>query len=245
MRYPVEIKVNVAGPVQDALTILGLDGGAERRIWFLEDVTPGLDPSLPLLNAGVVLRVRSGTSADSTVKLRPCRLTQLTPDWTEDFQDKDGDEFEYRVEEDWAGPRRSLAASAVQDLDPGLVTAVTDDEANPETLFGKKQRRFLRDCADLRINLDALALLGPVRATKWKNIAIGDFETNLERWQAGTLDFLELSIRVKDDPEPQQRGFEGAVRDLGLVIDDDREPKTRRVLAELARTTPPIETQDR
>ena len=78
MRYPVEIKVNVAGPVQDALTILGLNGGDERRIWFLEDLTPGLDPALPLLNAGVILRVRSDTSADSTVKLRPCRRTQLT-----------------------------------------------------------------------------------------------------------------------------------------------------------------------
>lgn len=40
MGYPVEIKVNVAGPVQDALTALGLDGGSQRRIWFFEDLTP-------------------------------------------------------------------------------------------------------------------------------------------------------------------------------------------------------------
>jgi hypothetical protein len=243
MRYPVEIKVNVAAPVQDALTILGLDGGDERRIWFLEDLTPGLDPALPLLNAGVILRVRSDTSADSTVKLRPCRRTQLTDDWTEDIQDED--EFEYRVEEDWAGPRRSLAASAVQDLDPGLVTAVTEDEADPETLFGKRQRRFLSDCADLRISLDAVTALGPVRAKKWKDIAIGDFEANVERWQAGDLDFLELSIRVEDDAEQQQRDFEAAIQNLGLAIDDNSASKTRRVLAELTRTTPPLGAQNR
>lgn len=246
MRDPVEIKVNVAGEVQGALTTLGLDGGAERRIWFLEDLTPGLDPALPLLNAGVILRVRSGTSADSTVKLRPCHRTQLTADWTEDFQDEDedGNEFEYRIEEDWTGPRRSLAASAVQDLDPGLVTAVTEDEADPSSLFSKRQRRFLRDCADLRIPLDAVTPLGPVRARKWKDVALGDFEANAERWQAGPLDFLEVSIRVDDDPEQQQQDFEAAIRNLGLTIDDDPESKTRRVLAELARTTSPTESQD-
>ncbi len=241
MRYPVEIKVNVAGEVQDALATLGLDGGSERLVWFLEDLTPGLDPALPLLNAGVVLRVRSGTSADSTVKLRPCRRTQLTADWTDDFQDEDKDEneFEYRIEEDWAGPRRSLAASAVQDLDPELVIAVTAADTDPGALFGKKQRGFLRECADLRIALDALTALGPVRARKWKNITLGDFEVNIERWQAGTLDFLELSIRVEDDADQQQRRFEAAVRGLGLPVDDDPESKTRRVLAELARTGPP------
>lgn len=32
MEYPVEIKVNVAGPVADALAALNLDGGSDRRI---------------------------------------------------------------------------------------------------------------------------------------------------------------------------------------------------------------------
>jgi hypothetical protein len=163
MGYPVEIKVNVAGPVQDALAALHLDGGSEHRIWFLEDVTPGLDPALPLLSAGIILRVRSGKFDDSTVKLRPCRRTQLTPEWVEAFED-DG-KFEYRVEEDWSGERRCLAASAVRELDPGLVAAA---ETDPGALFGKKQRNFLGDCADLRINLDAVVPVGPIRATKWK-----------------------------------------------------------------------------
>jgi hypothetical protein len=237
MGYPVEIKVNVAAPVQDALAALGLDEGKERNIWFLEDLTPGSVPPLPLLSAGVILRVRSGKTGDSTVKLRPCRRTQLTDDWAEAFQE--GDFVEYRVEADWTGGRRSLAASAVSDLDPGTVAAATTAQTGPGTLFGTKQRKFLRDCADLRINLDAVTPLGPVRATKWKDIALGGFEANIERWQAGTLDLLELSIRAESDAEQHQRGFEAAVRDLGLRLDDDSESKTRRVLAELARIAPP------
>lgn len=117
-------------------------------------------------------------------------------------------------------------------------------QTDPGTLFDKKQRDVLGDCADLRINLHAVTPLGPVRATKWKNIAIGDFETNLEWWQAGTLDFLELSIRVDTDAEQQQRRFEAAVGSLGLPIDDNPESKTRRVLAELSRTALPTGTHN-
>ena len=47
--------------------------------------SPGLEPALPLPlplpAAGVVLRRRSGESDESTIKLRPCRRTQLTPEW--------------------------------------------------------------------------------------------------------------------------------------------------------------------
>jgi hypothetical protein len=232
MKYPVEIKVNVAGPVADALAALDLDGGSDRRIWFLEDLTPGLPP-LPLYNAGVVLRLRSGKSDDSTVKLRPCRRTQLTPGWADGF--KGGNRFEYRVEADWAGPRRSLAASAVLELDSGLIDAVAVEGADPDILFNGKQQEFIRDCADLRIALGGLTPLGPVWAMKWKNITVGEFGTNIERWTAGNLDFLEVSYRSESGAEQQQLRLEAALRALGVAIDDDRESKTRRVLAELAR----------
>jgi hypothetical protein len=231
MEYPVEIKVNVAGQVPDALAALDLGGGTDRRIWFLEDLTPGV-PSLPLYSAGVVLRLRSGNSEESTVKLRPCRRTQLTPEWADGF--KSGNRFEYRVEADWAGPRRSLAASAVLELDSGLIHAVAEG-ADAGILFNGKQQDFIRDCADLRITLGGLTPLGPVRAMKWKNIPVGEFGTNIERWTAGDLDFLEVSYRTESGAAQEQLRLEAAVRALGVAIDDDRESKTRRVLAELAR----------
>ncbi len=140
MNYPFEIKVTVARPVADALVALDLDGGSQRRIWFLEDLTPGLEPPLPLLSAGLALRLRTGKSGNPTVKLRPCRRTQLPPEWVEGFQA--GNDFEYRVEADLARQRRTLAASAVLELEPGLIGAVIVETADIGTLFDGKQRDF-------------------------------------------------------------------------------------------------------
>lgn len=108
------------------------------------------------------------------------------------------------------------------------------ERADIGTLFDGKQRDFLRECVDLRIALGGLAPLGPVQATKWKNVMVGGFDTNIERWTTADLDFLELSIRSESGAEQQQLGFEAAVRALGLAI-DEQEPKTRRVLTKLAR----------
>lgn len=33
----VEVKVNIMGDVDDALSRLGLSGGKPRRVWFLDD----------------------------------------------------------------------------------------------------------------------------------------------------------------------------------------------------------------
>lgn len=181
----------------------------------------------------MVLRLRSGKSEDSTVKLRPCRRTQLTPGWADGF--KGGNKFECRVEADWAGPRRALAASAVLEMESGLIDAVALERADAGILFNGKQQEFIRDCADLRIALGGLTPLGPVRATRWKNITVGEFGTDIEWWAAGDFDFLEASYRSESGAEQQQLRLEAAVRAPGLMIDDDRGSKSRRVLAELAR----------
>lgn len=232
INYTVEIKINLARSVADALTALGLDGGSQRQIWFLEDLTPGLEPALPLLAAGVVLRLRSGEADESTVKLRPCRRTQLTPEWANRVHT--GNNFKYRVEADWTGQRRTLAASAVLELGRGLIDAVTLEGADPDILFDGQQQRLLRTCGNLRIAFAGLTPLGPVMATKWKNVAVGGLETNLERWTVGTLDFLEVSIRSESRAEQQQLQLEAALRAHGLTIGESRESKTWRVLAEHA-----------
>lgn len=233
MESPVEIKVNLAGSVADAVSALNLGGGSKRRIWFLEDLTPGLEPPLPLLSAGVSLRLRSGKSDDSTVKLRPCRRTQLTPEWADDFHR--GERFTYRVEADWTGPRRSLAASAVHEVESGLINSVILEGQDAAILFDRNQQEFLRECGDLRIALAGLVPLGPIQARKWNDIEIGQFDTNIERWTLGDLDFLEVSIRSESGAEQHQLRLEAAIRALGLSIDDNSESKTRRILAGLAR----------
>jgi hypothetical protein len=228
----VEIKVSLAGSrVDQALEALGLGDGQPRSISFLEDATVGVE--LPLLGQGIVLRVRrTGDEEDSTVKLRPCRRSQLTTEWT---SEEEGDGWRLRVEEDWAATRRSLATSCVSDLTEGRIDAVRAGTAPVRRLFGEGQRRFLRECAGMRIELDALTLLPAVAATRWEDVRVGDVdEVVVERWTLDDLDFLELSIRKKSVEKAQsaQRKLEQELADRGLERDDDTS-KTERVLRHL------------
>ena len=74
----------------------------------------------------------------------------------------------------------------------------------------------------------------------------GCLDVDLEAWSVAGLEFLEASIRVKpkdsDDAEEfaaraerKQRKLEDAIRERGVVLSEDPEPKTRRVLTALAR----------
>lgn len=235
---PVEIKATVAGAVPAGLDALGIAGGSRRDIWFLEDLTPGLPSVTPMLAAGIIFRLRADDDSDddSTVKLRPCRRSQLAPGWTSKREDDDG---EYRVEADWCGQRRVLAASYVVSLEPGrLVEAVSAPGADLSKVFCRRQQDFLADCADLRIALTGLTPLGPVAATRWKNLDLGDFEVDAERWVVGDLDFLELSIRVRPgegDPVERQAAFEELIRSRGLAVADVPATKTAQVLEQLVK----------
>jgi hypothetical protein len=230
----VEIKVSLAGSrLDEALDALGLgDGGQQRSVSFLEDATVGAE--LPLLRQGIVLRVRqtAGEDDDSTVKLRPCRRSQLTQEW---LGEEDGDGWRLRVEEDWAATRRSLAASCVSDLPEGRIDAVRAGTAPVRRLFSEGQRRFLGECAGMRIDLDELTLLPAVAATRWEDVRVGDVdEVVVERWTLAGLDFLELSVRKKavEKAQTAQRKLERELADRDLERDDDTS-KTERVLRHL------------
>jgi hypothetical protein len=232
---PVEIKVTLSGQVPDALSILHLEEGTPWNIWFLDDLTPGIKSPLPLLKASTIVRLRSSKNkADSTLKLRPCRHSQLTSKW----EKSSADGKKYRLEQDWAGERRALAASAVQALDPELVETAISGDSDISTLFSDHQKSFLADCADLRVAFAGLTTLGPVTAMKWKGTRIGDFDAdvNAERWTVGNFDFLELSIRTEADAGKQQKRFDDAVRQQGLSVTTDQESKTDTVMTYLAQT---------
>ena len=99
----VEIKATLTGTdVDRAVAALPLADAKTWRIVFCEDVTGGVAPVTPLLEIGVILRVRgkSGSKGDSTVKLRPCRWSQLTADF---FANAESDDSELKIEADWAG----------------------------------------------------------------------------------------------------------------------------------------------
>lgn len=258
---PTEIKITIGGAVDtgstgevdNALRTLGLDDGDRRWVWFLEDLTPGVT-ALPLLSAGVIVRLRlnprnnAPDEADSAIKLRPARRSQLLPPWHGPHQDDDG---KYRIEADWAGRKRVLAASCVADVPPEHVpvpyeqaTGDSGDDGgrwSPEAAFSSAQHDFLRTCTRLPVALGGLTCLGPVQARRWKNISLHlprgtGKEVVAERWTVGELDFLELSVRVDagGDARAAQTGFEAAVRAAGLHFPEEQETKTRRVLQYLA-----------
>jgi len=231
----VEIKVSLSDrQVARALEVLELGGnGQPRRIGFVEDTTVGVE--LPMFRQGVVLRVRQTEDEDddATVKLRPCRRSQLAESW---LGAEKGDGWKFRVEEDWAGPRRALAASCVADLPPRRIAAAWEGKEPVGRLFNAGQWRFLSDCAGMPITLDALTLLPAVEAARWEEVRVGDVEdVVVERWTIDELDFLELSIR-KDTVEEAQEAeaeLERGVRALELERDDEHASKTERVLAHL------------
>ena len=245
MRFDgVEIKVTLGGDgIGAAVDALGLPSGVDPwRIYFCEDVTPGLDPGTPLLDRDVVLRARDkpGGKDDTTIKLRPCRRSQLTGHWlaASDGKSDSGEKWEVKVEADWAGDRRALSASHTSDRHEGLVADVADGRRPVEDLFTAEQLDFLHDCAGPAVNLETLTVLPPVTATRWKTVGTAPpgLGVRAERWTVDHLDLLELSI-VADLAEARgrQEALTDFVRARGLAVDAEQQAKTRRVLEHLVR----------
>ncbi|MEV5106521.1 hypothetical protein ACFQ7G_09105 [Streptomyces massasporeus] len=248
MTFPIEIKINIEGNITDALSALDLPQGVQtqkRLIWFAENRQGVADGRL-LLDSGVIVRFRSGDTPDElTVKLRPCTTAQLADGFSKPF---DGESFEYKIEEDWSGARQALSASATRSHPQGALLSAVAPGADAAAPLDTLQLRFLQECAPA-VHIDGLDALGPVASTKLDNAPLDDLEVDLERWTVADLDFLELSIRIKhkhgEEPHEfekrakrKQKKLESAVRDRGVVISDNPENKTRRVLTALAGNHP-------
>jgi hypothetical protein len=235
----VEIKVtlagNQAGPAVKALELPA--GRPTWEIYFCEDVAEGVGIGTPLLDLGVVLRARHkpGGPDDTTVKLRPCRRSQLTGRWPAATE---GDGWQLKIEADWTGERRVLAASCTADRPGDVVTGVAEHGGRVRSLFLDDQLDFLHDCCDARINLDAVTVLGPVTAIRWKQVARAPagLDIRAERWTVGDLDFLELSV-VADpgDALRTQQALTAFVGDQGFAVEPEQQTKTRQVLEHLVR----------
>ncbi|MFF7380832.1 hypothetical protein ACIP4Q_36920 [Streptomyces massasporeus] len=248
MTFPIEIKINIDGNVAAALSALDLPQGHQsqkRLIWFAEN-RQGIADGRLLLDSGVIVRFRSGDTPDElTVKLRPCTKAQLTDGFSKPF---DGDSFEYKIEQDWSGTRQALSASATRSHPQGALLNAVAPGADAAAPLDSLQLQFLQECAPA-VRIDGLDALGPIASTKLNNVPLDDLEVDLERWTVADLDFLELSIRIKhkNGEEPhefekrakrKQKKLESAVQDRGVVISDNPENKTRRVLTALAGNRP-------
>jgi hypothetical protein len=230
-----EIKFNLGTTFADTQVRLGLVGGKDAELYFLDDVTPGLPQQLPLLHSGIVLRIRVGAEkADATVKLRPCRRSQLRPHWVETVAGgHHNPSVEFSAQQDWSGDRHTLAVSAVTKMSSQTVTPLIQDQ--PGKVFDPVQLQFLDDCGALYVNPESLVALGPIEITRWKDVAFADFELNAERWRLGDLDVVEVSIvSWLDQASLQQTALHDAIIGAGLALRVEERNKTETFLAALA-----------
>jgi hypothetical protein len=241
MRFDgVEIKVTLAGAqTRTAVEALQLPDQPDWRIYFCEDVTPGTSLATPLLDLGVVLRAREKGNGkdDTTVKLRPCRRSQLTGAWlsTESGKAENGDDWEIKVQADWSGEHRVLAASCSVERGEAVVHE-GGDVRSAERLYSPVQVAFLRECAGGHITLDTLSVLPPVIARRWKGVAAAprDLEVRAERWTVDHLDFLELSVvSGLDDAAAKQTALVEFVESMDLTVVQEPRSKTEQVLGHL------------
>jgi len=145
--FPVEIKVNIDASRADVVDFLAQQptNGSTRQIWFAEERAGVERGQLPLLENHVIVRLRIGGGVDDvTVKLRPCAEQQLVGRWMAPFETKS---FGYRIETEWSGQQRGLAASAVSERAQGSLLVVVGAYADPAEEITIKQRQFLNQCA--------------------------------------------------------------------------------------------------
>ncbi|MGW6416745.1 hypothetical protein [Streptomyces sp. NPDC055055] len=241
---PVEIKVNIEGDVPGALaTLAGSRGPAmTRRIWFAEDRDGVAEGRVPLLEGGVIVRLRSGGGPDDlVVKLRPCTREQLVGRFAAAFA---AGPLTYKIEEDWSRNARVQAASLTRTHPPGALIAAVEAGGDPAAPIDAVQDQYLHACAP-GVRVDTLVALGPIVSTKVDDAPLDDLEVDLEVWSVAGMEFLEVSTRVKpkDDEEGDAftaraerrlRKLEEAVLDRGLTLSAHPDSKTGRVLTALA-----------
>ncbi|MGK2880565.1 MAG: hypothetical protein ACSLE6_07150 [Mycobacterium sp.] len=209
MLRPIEIRANIEGDVARALAMLGDPDPADtRRVWFLE-ARRGLHAGrLDMLSRGVIIRFRCGSDGNgSTATLRLSDADNLVDEWAQPFTTA---AFTYRVESDWSGDRRAVAASAEISHPRGaLIEALGAD--NLEAILNANQRKLLRDCAHIDVESERLDALGPIASARWQDLWVGAAsDVDAERWTVLDLDFLELSVRVKpgdDEPAEGSNGY--------------------------------------
>ncbi|MGW0844984.1 hypothetical protein ACWD26_33585 [Streptomyces sp. NPDC002787] len=235
----VEIKVTFSGAGAAAATwALAPDtGGARRRVYFCEALARSTAPGqLPLLDAGLILRLRAGSGRGGavTAELRPCRRSRLSERWLR-FREQGPDSF--HLAGAWSGDRRVLSATLVSECGRTAVEAAAAGTKPLDLVFSDHQHAFLTDCADIDVGFGSLAVLGPVHTVRWRGVRLDHHEVTLEHWSLGgsrPFEWLEVSKRVSPEgAEVVQASLTALLKGKGLEPDLGSGIRVRRVLEEL------------
>jgi hypothetical protein len=220
----VELKLTVPEAGQrSAVDALGMDplDAQVRQVFFFD--TPDLD----LYKKGVVVRARrvQRKGDDSVVKLRPVVPTKLPEDVRHSPH--------MTVEVDAMPGGFVCSACLKRTLGTTDVRAAAHGKRRVRKLFSKEQRSFYAEHAPAGLELDDLAVLGPINLLKLKFSPKGyDRRLVAELWTYPDYSrILELSLKC--DPGET---FEVAARaraflaDRGVELTGEQQTKTRTAL---------------
>ncbi|MFI9202225.1 hypothetical protein [Streptomyces sp. NPDC053048] len=237
----VEIKFIVPDEAAEAACrLLGLEADEGKRftVYFWDKPRgDGGEIRLPLSEAGVIIRLRKaakGDDDDLTAKLRPCDVHTLPDGWR---ANRDGEGWEFKIEQDWTGDSRVWSASLK--VDGAFERPVSRDGGRSrQPRLTEDQRALLMSAGAGGDTLEGLVALGPVEALKWKP-ARRDLVHPLtaELWSTGDgTRFLELSLRARPADAPAAQDLlQRALLERGLRPPSRQLSKTRTVLTSLAR----------
>jgi hypothetical protein len=225
----VELKLTVPDEDRNSTAAsLGVDPleGRIRQVFFFDT------PDLALDRAGIVVRARrtQGDPDDTVVKLRPVVPSEL-PQELRDHRD-------FVVEVD-AMPGSYVCSGSFKGEAKG-VKDVAAGRTPVRKLFSKKQRSFYADHAPAGIELDDLAVLGPVNALKLKVAPEGlGRRLAVELWfYPDGSRILELSTKSAPgdwfDAATESRDF---LQGLGVETTGEQATKTRSALEYFAAIT--------
>jgi hypothetical protein len=232
----VELKLTVPESTQrSAIDALGMDPleAQIRQVFFFDT------PDLALNHKGVVVRARrvQGKGDDSVVKLRPVVPSELP----RSLRRSPG----FGVELD-AMPGGFVCSGTLKNLlaDGGVKEAVAG-KRRVRKLFTKEQRAFFKSHAPEGVELDDLAVLGPIFVLKLKFAPKGfDRKLVAEVWlYPDDSRILELSTKCAPADAFQaiaeSRAF---LTRRGVDVSGEQQTKTRRALeffsARMAEVTP-------
>ena len=220
----IEIKATIPdAQIEAALARYKLTPGndEERYIYFFDS------PALDLLKAGIIARARRivGDAHDSTIKSRPVEPDAVSPKWRK-YRD-------FKIEAD-AGEKGVIkSASFSMPVAKGLIKAVVAGEQAIEKLFTREQEAFLLEMMGIQIDFSAVAIMGPLRAHRWKFVDPAcPWEITAELWRREDgARLMEVSIKT---PVVQAAaaigGFMAFLAEVGAEQDSRQQAKTRWVL---------------
>ena len=220
----VELKLTVPESDQrSAIEALGLDPieSQIRQVFFFDT------PDLALNQAGLVVRARrvQRKGDDTVVKLRPV----VPADLSKKVRRAPG----FGVEVDAMPGGFVCSASFKGVAETGRVKEVAAGQRRLSKLFSKEQRTFYAAHAPAGVELDDLALLGPIFVLKLK-FAPGGYARKLvaELWlYPDESRILELSTKCAPaEAFEVAAALRGFLAERGIDLAGEQAPKTKRAL---------------